>query len=78
MNTSTKNALVVVGTYLGEFVIGMALGVVLGDVAKRSSKFEKACLIIGGTLGAVALGRTFTKEAIELSNDYLGTNIDVI
>lgn len=78
MNTSTKNALVIAGSYLGEFVIGMALGVVLGDVAKRSNKFEKACLMIGGALGSVVLGRTFTKEVIDLSNDYLGTNIDVI
>ena len=78
MTTNTKNALVIAGEFISEFIIGASVGVVLGDVAKRCNTFERIVLMTGSTIATVAAGRAFGKGVFKFTNEHLGTNIDVM
>jgi hypothetical protein len=78
MNTNVKNALVIGAEMVGEFAIGLAAGMVLGDVSTRCNKVEKILLYTGGTIATIAGGRAFGKGVCNFANEHLGTNIDVM
>lgn len=78
MTTNTKNALVIVGEFVGEFIIGASVGVVVGDVAKRCNTFERIVLATGTSIATIAAGRAFGKGVYKFANEHLGTNIEVV
>jgi hypothetical protein len=72
-----KDTIVVIGELIGEALIGVSLGFVLGDAAQRANKVGKTLIIIGGSLAGFTIGRTFARELYGITNKRLGTHLSV-
>jgi hypothetical protein len=72
-----KKIAVMIGEFVGEAFIGLAMGMAMKKATEDSTTAEKVVALIGGALATYAIGNHFGRTVYRISDEQLGTDFDI-